>query len=520
MTRHDAIRILALAIAVGALAAITLPGNALGVNMPLLVVALAAAAVAAAGEAGLRRMDPADAWMAPAAIGFAAMTALRTDPWLVMLDLLVSATLITAAIATLGGARVTRGAVSMVAAWALGAMFAAMAGVAAVLAAAVRRAPVNPDAPAGRRLPAIPARAKPVLRGLMIALPLVLLFTALFSAADAVFGRIAASLLDWHIALDLETLTAQGIVTAVVAWGVAGLLALGAAALPAFTGMTKPVETVGWGPTAATGPAVPRELLETVEATTVLVVLDALFAAFVVLQVAYLFGGRDTLAASGFTYSDYARRGFFELVAVAAIAVSIAVGLDRLVGQRSRAQLGASVAMLALTLVILASALARLRLYQDAYGWTELRFVVLVSIGWLAAAVVATVALLVRNRTQWTLHVLAALALVALGGMNVAGPESFVAEQNLARAANPALVPADGWTGLDLDYFGGLGDEAVPLAIAALPSLSADDRAALESQLAERNYALRAEMRDTGWPSWNLARERTREALAAWDASR
>ncbi len=529
MTRHDAIRILALSIVVGALAAITLPGNAMGVNMPLLVVALAAAAVAAAGAAGLRRVDPADAWMAPAAIGFAAMTALRTDPWLVMLDLLVSATLITAAIATLGGARVTRGAVGMVMAWAIGSMFAAIAGVAVVLAAAVRRAPSDPAAEgasgeaARRRLPSIPARAKPVLRGLIIAVPLVLLFTALFSAADAVFGRLAASLLDWHLNLNLEVLTAQGVVTAVVAWGVAGLLALGAAALPSFTGTVAPAEAVSWGPAgvpASVAVAVRQPLLGSVEATTVLVVLDMLFVAFVALQVAYLFGGRDTLAASGFTYSDYARRGFFELVAAAALAGSIAVGLDRLVGQRSRAQLGASMAMLALTLVILASALARLRLYQDAYGWTELRFVVLVSIGWLAAAVVATVVLLIRNRTQWTLHALTVLALVALAGMNAVGPESFVAQQNLDRAANPALVPTDGNTGLDLGYLGMLGDEAVPVAIAALPLLNASDRAAVETLLDDRAWSLKGEMQGTGWPSWNLARERMREVLSRWEASR
>ena len=39
------------------------------------------------------------------------------------------------------------------------------------------------------------------------------------------------------------------------------------------------------------------------------------------LQVAYLFGGLDTLDAAGITYAQYARRGFFELVAAACLAV-------------------------------------------------------------------------------------------------------------------------------------------------------------------------------------------------------
>jgi hypothetical protein len=53
----------------------------------------------------------------------------------------------------------------------------------------------------------------------------------------------------------------------------------------------------------------------------VLVVIDAVVGLFVGLQIAYLFGGQSTIVAAGMTYSDYARRGFFELVAAACLAV-------------------------------------------------------------------------------------------------------------------------------------------------------------------------------------------------------
>ena len=55
---------------------------------------------------------------------------------------------------------------------------------------------------------------------------------------------------------------------------------------------------------------------------------------------------------------------------------------------------------------MLVSAFARLRLYQSMYGWTELRFVVLVAIGWLAVALAVAAGLLLARRTRWTLHVL------------------------------------------------------------------------------------------------------------------
>ena len=259
-----------------------------------------------------------------------------------------------------------------------------------------------------------------------------------------------------------------------------------------------------------------RGALGSTEAATVLVAVDALFAAFVVLQLAYLFGGRDTLAVAGMTYADYARRGFFELVAVAVLAGTLVVCLDLAVRWRSRAQLAAGVALLALTGVVLVSALVRLRLYQDAYGWTELRFVVLVAIGWLALALGLTAWLVATRRTRWTLHVLGILVLATVAGMNVVGPQSFVADRNLERALDPSLVPAGGRSGLDRAYLASLGDEAIPAVVASYDRLPAADRLGLDGFLRRRAADLRADPTLQGWPSFNLTRERARAALAAW----
>ena len=60
----------------------------------------------------------------------------------------------------------------------------------------------------------------------------------------------------------------------------------------------------------------------------ILVLVDIVFGAFVALQLAYLFGGLDTLTAVGMTYSDYARRGFFELIAAACLAGGLVIVLE------------------------------------------------------------------------------------------------------------------------------------------------------------------------------------------------
>src|SRR4029453_2636839 len=74
--------------------------------------------------------------------------------------------------------------------------------------------------------------------------------------------------------------------------------------------------------------------LGVVEALTILVAGDALFAVFVGLQLAYLFGGLATGAGGGIPYANSARRGFFELVAVTGLAGCLVVGLNTLVVER------------------------------------------------------------------------------------------------------------------------------------------------------------------------------------------
>jgi two-component system sensor histidine kinase BaeS len=163
--------------------------------------------------------------------------------------------------------------------------------------------------------------------------------------------------------------------------------------------------------------------------------------------------------------------------------------------------------------VVIASATLRLKLYQDAYGWTELRFYVFAAIAWLALGAVATAGLLLVSRTRWLAHALGVLGLVVWLGINVVGPQGFVARQNLARAIDPSLVAPDGQTGLDAWYLVSLGDDAVPAMVAAIPYVDMHGLPVLDLQIRDRDQALR-QSDVTAWPAWNLARERAREAIA------
>src|SRR5207244_4176506 len=76
--------------------------------------------------------------------------------------------------------------------------------------------------------------------------------------------------------------------------------------------------------------------LSIVPVATALGLVDLLFLMFVVIQLRYLFGGADLVAtATGLTYAEYARRGFFELVTVTALVLPVLAGADWLVRNES-----------------------------------------------------------------------------------------------------------------------------------------------------------------------------------------
>src|SRR5688500_3512066 len=390
----------------------------LGINFPIAIAALLI------GGWLVRRRTPSirdpDAWLGPSSLVFASFAALRADPTIVSLDLVTSLGLAAGWLAALGGLRVT--ARPFWSGIGLGARVAGWGAAGAVPALAEARGQL----PAAGGLHRHPRRALPILRGLAIAIPVVLVFVALFSSADAVFARIVG---DWFgIELDPGDLPARLLVAAAVGWLACGWLALAAAEHRAEARDETRQLAQGWR-------------LGTTEAITVLAAVVAVFAFFVALQGAYLFGGLDTLEATGLTYAEYARRGFFELVAVAILAGGLVVGIERLSRARTRLLLGTAMSLVILTGVVLASAALRLRLYQEAYGWTELRLYVLATIVLLAIGGVALLVALVADRVRWMGHALIGAALVIGVVLNVIGPVRFINEQNVARVLDPGLVP-------------------------------------------------------------------------------
>ena len=491
-TIHRAGRVLLAAGALGVIGQILFFGVGLGINFPLAIGLLLAGGWLIRRPTG--SIDRRDLWLAPASLALAAFAAVRADPTIVALDVLTAIALAVGALASFGGRTVTPRPFWALASLAPG-LIAWVAGGAVLVGSSARRH-LPPASGIARRA----APAAPVLRGLLIAVPIAIVFVALFSAADAVFARLVGDV--FGIEIDLGDAGWRLALAAVLAWLAAGAFGIVASEPPDAAPATP---SVGWR-------------IGSTEVVTVLLVVNAIFLIFVGLQAAYLFGGLDTLEASGLSYAEYARRGFAELVVVAFLAGSLIIGADRLARRRSIGVRAGAMGLTVLTGVVVASAALRLMLYQDAYGWTELRLYVLATIAWLAigsAAVVLTIAL---DRVRWIGHVLVVAALAVGLVLNVLGPARFITEQNVARLLDPSLVPPNGQTGLDASYVAGLGDDAVPSLIEALPALDNASGSLLSASLNVRLAELRREPGLNAWQAWNAGREAARAALEAAEA--
>lgn len=330
-----------------------------------------------------------------------------------------------------------------------------------------------------------------VVRGVLIALPILAVFTSLLASADLVFSQ---RLDDFLQLFDLEKLPEYIFRLAYILIG-AYLLAgvfLHAAA------RSQDEKLVG-----EDKPALPPFLGFT-EAVIVLGSVALLFAAFVAVQFQYFFGGQANIHLEGYTYSEYARRGFGELVTVAFFSLLLilgASGVTRREGETQRRIFsGLGVGIVALVLVMLVSAFQRLVLYETAYGFSRLRTYTHVFMVWLGLLLVVTVALEIarRERAFALAAVLASLGFAAsLGAMNVDG---FIVRQNVNRSlAGEAF---------DADYLMNLSDDAVPALAAAyrtqpLPaSVKEGIGAALTCYAANR----RPEEPPASWRSFHLAR--------------
>jgi hypothetical protein len=222
--------------------------------------------------------------------------------------------------------------------------------------------------------------------------------------------------------------------------------------------------------------------------------------------VRYLFGGAERVATTaGLSYAEYARRGFFELVTVTALALPILLLTHWLL--RAEGRSGRRVfrilagTLIALLFVVMASALQRMYLYTHEYGLTELRLYATIFMAWLAVVLVWFLLTVLRGRRDRFAFgaLLSGFAAVLL--INAMNPDALIARVNLQRLEEGKRF--------DAYYLTTLSADAAPVLFDALPELAGKRVAPEADMTVEEAIVDRYREDEQGdWRTWNLSRSR------------
>ncbi|WP_436520675.1 DUF4153 domain-containing protein [Actinoplanes sp. HUAS TT8] len=325
-----------------------------------------------------------------------------------------------------------------------------------------------------------PGLARRIVFSVGLTVLVLLVFGALLSSADVAFSTLLGDVvpdLDGGSIFQWIFLAVAGALIAV-----AGIYTLSAP--PTTSGL----DTEGRGRFG---------LVEWAPAAAALVLL---FAGFVGVQFAVLFGGsRHVLKTAGLSYAEYARSGFWQLVAVTLLSLALLAALARWARRDTptermllRVLLGL---VCGLSVVIVWSALSRMWAYQRVYSFTGERIFVM-SLEILLGTVFVMIAVAgIRWRGRWIPRATIGLAVLMLLGLAVLDPEGYAADRNALRYEQTGKI--DAW------YLRALSADATP-ALTRLPD------PVRRCTLSWINDDLKE---PDPWYAWNLGRQRARAAL-------
>ncbi len=341
----------------------------------------------------------------------------------------------------------------------------------------------------------------PVVRGILLALPILVIFASLLASADVVFNE---KLQEFIKAFNIEKLPEyifRLVYILVIGYALSGVILHAASE-------SKDEILIG-----REKPLVPR-LLGITESTIVLGSVILLFSTFVVIQFQYFFGGQTNIHIEGYTYSEYARKGFGELIVVAFFSLVMLLGLSTLTRRESESQRrlfsGFGIALVVLVLIILVSAYQRLVLYESAYGFSRLRSYSHVFLVWIGLLLSATIVLeLLRKERAFALAgVLAVFGFAA--SLPILNVDKFIVQANIQRelrrtTENPSDIKV---VGLDSQYFIDLSDDAIPTMVKMYqsPALSESTKEQIGAALACMRYNRSVNEREFSWQSFHFAR--------------
>ena len=331
-----------------------------------------------------------------------------------------------------------------------------------------------------------------VIKGAIMAVPILIIFGVLFSQADLAFSKFIKSFVN----ISISEYEIQYLVLLFFSF-VASLSFLSYIFFPR---QNKP-ELFPEKSNAAT------QSDKGIEVMVFLGLISALFLMFIGFQITYLFGGEANIVNAGFTYAEYARQGFWELLAVAMLSLLVLVASEKYVGVESKKDRRFHIPALMLIVevgIVIFSAFKRLSLYIDTYGMTILRFYVAGFIMLLSVLFILLAIKFIKSKRE---QFFAFGTLISIAGflivVNLVNPDAFIARSNIERYGRTGKI--------DVSYMRELSADAEPWKIELYNKLEGEDKEILLKLFQDQKIKLEKSSYD--WQSANFSRVRALKLL-------
>lgn len=185
----------------------------------------------------------------------------------------------------------------------------------------------------------------------------------------------------------------------------------------------------------------------------------SLYVIFFISQWQYYISGFLGVLPQEFNYAEYAREGFFQLCAVSVINLLILATVSLFMRRREERPpvvlRALSMVFAVFTLVLIATAIAKMVMYIDCYGLTPKR----VYATWFMLMLAAVFVLVIVRQFAQKLKLIAlsvAVCITMFAGLALAGVDGIIASYNVDRYLAGTLES------VDLEAMEELGDAAIP----------------------------------------------------------
>lgn len=334
-----------------------------------------------------------------------------------------------------------------------------------------------------------------VIIGLLLSIPLILVVIALLSSADDVFGywmeRIGRLFIDMNIA-DIIAQLIIGFFICIIVFSY--LWSLYYEKDKDFSKSIGDYFRI-------------KKIWDPIIVLTVLVSVNLIYIAFTAIQFKYLFGSISSLLPEGVTYAEYARKGFFELVLVTVLNVSILTSIINLTKIENIITACViktmNTCLVACTMVMLLSAHFRMSLYEQEYGYTYLRVFTHAFMLFIFVILIATL-IKVWKENFYLLKSYIVVALIAYLALNYFNVDAFIANSNIKRyQANSTEI-------IDTNYLNLLSSDAVPYMVKLFDNQNEQVAQRIKEGLKYRKSRLAS---ISNWQSFNLSDYRAKRIL-------